>query len=113
MEENTVPPQSSAQSSAQSSSFILPPHSNKMLVSIICALLCFRLGGIIAIVHSAKSNNLYNTATLSPDDYTKQMLYYQSEASNKSAHTWIVISLIVAVIYWIIVIILVIAQLSS
>ena len=85
---------------------MLPPHNNRLLLSIICAILCFRLGGIIAIVYSAKSNNLYNTAMLSPDNQTKQLLYYQSETNNKSAQTWIIISLIVAVIYWSIVIIL-------
>ena len=102
MEENQATPQATA----PRSSFILPPHSNKMAMSIICTLFCCLIGGIIAIIYSSKTNNLYNSAMLSNDDSMKQNLYYQSEASNKTAKTWITISIICGVIYVIAVIIL-------
>lgn len=95
MEENQATPQSTA----PKSSLILPPHSNKMAMSIICTLFCCLIGGVIAIINSSKSNSLYNTAMLSNDDSMKQMLYYQSEAKNKTAKTWITISLIFGVFY--------------
>ena len=102
MEENQV----TSQTATPKSSYILPTHSNRMAMSIICTLFCCLIGGIIAIVNSSKSNNLYNSAMLSNDDSMKQNLYYQSEASNKTAKTWIIISLICGVIYVIVLIIL-------
>ena len=95
MEEIHVTPQTTA----SKPSFILPPHSNRMALSIICTLFCCLIGGIIAIIYSSKSNSLYNSAMFSNDDSMKQNLYYQSEASNKTAKTWITISLICGAIY--------------
>lgn len=91
MEENQVTPQTPQQGSA----FILPPHSNKMAWSIICTLFCCLIGGIIAIINSSKSNSLYNSAMISTDNAVRSNLYYQSETSNKTAQTWITISLII------------------
>ncbi|MBQ1648163.1 MAG: CD225/dispanin family protein [Bacteroidales bacterium] len=99
MELNLETPQSKPQ-------FVLPPHSNKMAMSIICTVFCCLVGGIIAIINSSKSNNLYNNAVMTNDDSLKQSLYMQSEASNKTAQTWITISLVVGIIYVIAVIIL-------
>lgn len=76
---------------------ILPPHSNKMVLSIICTIFCCLLGGIIAIVYSSKSNNLYNAAMCSNDVALRQSLYYQSVSCNKTATTWIIISIIVGI----------------
>ena len=89
------------------SSFVLPPHSNKMAMSIICTLLCCLVGGIIAIIYSSKSNSLYNSALYTSDDTMKQNLYYQSESSNKTAQTWITICIISGVVYILGIIILV------
>ena len=75
-------------------------------MSIICTLFCCLIGGIIAIINSSKSNNLYNSAMLTTDDSMKSNLYYQSETSNKTAQTWITISLITGAIYIIALIIL-------
>lgn len=80
------------------SSFMLPPHSNQMALAIICTLFCCLIGGIIAIVKSSQSNTLYNNAVLATDDSLKQDLYYQSEESNRTARTWIIISLIFGVL---------------
>ncbi len=86
--------------------YILPAHSNKMAMSIICTLFCCLIGGIIAIINSSKSNNLYNSALLANDDSLKQNLYMQSEAANKTAQTWNIISLIVGILYVIFIVIL-------
>ena len=85
---------------------ILPPHSNKMAMSIICTLFCCLIGGIIAIIYSSKSNSAYTAAIMSSDDDLKGNLYYQSEKYNKTAQTWITISLITGLIYVIIMIVL-------
>ncbi|MBO4916313.1 MAG: CD225/dispanin family protein [Bacteroidales bacterium] len=74
--------------------FILPPHNNRMAMSIICTIVCCLVGGIIAIVYSAKSNELYTSATVASDDSLKQSLYLQSEQKNRTARTWIIISII-------------------
>lgn len=73
---------------------IILPHSNKLALSIVCTLFCCLIGGIIAIIYSSKSNNLYNSAILAEDESMKMILYTQSEASNKTAQTWITISLV-------------------
>lgn len=91
MEEIQITPQPEV----KQPSFFLPPHKNKMVLSIIVTLCCCLIGGIIAIINSSKSNNLYNSALFATDDATKQMLYAQSEASNATAQTWITISLVV------------------
>lgn len=95
MEEVQINPQVSEPKAA----FILPPHKNKMALSVICTLFCCLIGGIIAIVKSSKSNSLYNSALIASDDSLKASLYSQSEASNKTAQTWITISLICGGIY--------------
>ena len=76
-------------------------------MSIICTLFCCLVGGIIAIVNSSKSNNLYNSALFADSDAMKSNLYIQSEACNKTAQTWITISLIFGAIYVIVGVILV------
>ena len=86
--------------------YILPAHSNKMAMSIICTLFCCLIGGIIAIINSSKSNNLYNSALMANDDSLKQNLYMQSEAANKTAQTWNIISLVVGILYVIFIVIL-------
>lgn len=91
MDETQVTPQTTQ----HGPSFVLPPHSNKMAWSIICTLFCCLVGGIIAIINSSKSNSLYSSAMISSDDSVRSNLYYQSEASNKTAQTWITISLII------------------
>ena len=98
--------QATPQTATQKSSFILPPHSNKMALSIVCTVFCCLIGGIIAIVNSSKSNNLYNSAMLSTDDSMRSALYYQSESSNKTAQTWITVSLISGGVYMIVIFIL-------
>lgn len=89
-----------------SQTVILPPHKNKMAMSIICTLFCFIIGGIVAMINAAKANELYNNALLSSDSSIKTTLYYQSEAKNKAAQTWITISIIIGIIDVIIAIIL-------
>lgn len=91
---------------AQGSGFILPPHKNKMAMSIICTLFCCLIGGIVAIVYASKSNSLYESAMFASDNSLRQNLYFQSEMSNKTAQTWITISLITGLLYVILMIIL-------
>lgn len=81
------------------SKFLLPAHSNKMVLSVICTLFCCLIGGIIAIINSSKSNSLYNSAMFASDDALKQSLYYESEAKNKTAQTWITVSLVCGAVY--------------
>ena len=95
-----------SQSQYNQPQYILPAHKNKMAMSIICTLFCCLIGGIIAIINSSKSNNLYNSALLANDDSLKQNLYMQSEAANKTAQTWNIISLIVGILYVIFIVIL-------
>ena len=103
---NTGTAQAAPQTTAPGTSFILPPHSNKLTMSILCLLFCCLLGGIFAIVYSSKSNNLYNSAMASTDDLTRQNLYNQSVTANKTAKTWITISIITGIIYAIVIFIL-------
>lgn len=70
----------------------VPFHSNRLVMAILCTLFCCQIGGIIAIVYSARSNSTYRSAMFSPDDATRQSLYYQSEQENKTAKTWIIVS---------------------
>lgn len=81
---------------------VLPPHSNKMVWAILCTIFCCLVGGIVAIVYSAESNSLYNSALMSLNDQTRQNLYYESERKNKTAQTWIIISLVFGCLYFII-----------
>ena len=73
--------------------FILPPHNNLMVWAILITLLCCLVGGIIAIVYSANSNSAYRNALITQDEALKQTLYYESEKENKTAKTWIFISI--------------------
>lgn len=84
---------------------ILPPHSNKMIMSIICTVFYCLISGIIAIVKSSRSNSLYNTAMITSDNNLKQCFYLQSEQENKSAQTWITLSLISGILYILLIII--------
>jgi len=81
---------------------VLPPHNNKMVWSILCTIFCCLVGGIAAIIYSSKSNSLYNAALISSDDSLRQSLYYQSEDKNKTAQTWITVSIICGIIAFLI-----------
>lgn len=70
----------------------VPFHSNRLVMAILCTLFCCQIGGIIAIIYSARSNSTYRSALFSSDDATRQSLYYQSEQENKTARTWIIVS---------------------
>ena len=85
---------------------VLPPHGNKMVWAIRCTLFCCMVGGIVAIVYSAESNSLYNSALLSLDDQSRQNLYYLSEKKNKTAQTWIIVSIVWGCLYLILLMIL-------
>ncbi len=98
MENNQTENQPISNNSSNTTFNILPPHSNKMVLSIICTIFCCLLGGIIAIVYSSKSNNLYNAAMCSNDAALRQSLYYQSESCNKTATTWIIISIVFGIL---------------
>ena len=76
----------------------LPPHANKMMWSVLCTVFCCLLGGIFAIVYSSRSNGLYNSALVASDPTLQQSLYYQSEKANKTAQTWITISIIAGIL---------------
>ena len=65
---------------------------DRLVLSILCTLFCCQIGGIVAIIYSARSNSTYRSAMFAPDDSTRQALYYQSEQENKTARTWIIIS---------------------
>ena len=96
---STVP---EVQVSKNSSGIIIPSHSNMMAMSIICTIFCCIIGGIIAIVNSSSSNSLYNSAILTENDDLKQSLLLQSEAKNRTAKIWIIISLVPGVLLWVI-----------
>lgn len=105
--------QSDAVSKTETPQIIIPAHSNKMAMSIICTLFCCLIGGIIAIVNSSKSNSLYNQAMFSTDDVIKASLYQQSEKTNKTAQTWITVSIITGIIVYLAYIIIVVVLGSS
>jgi len=74
---------------------MIPIHSDKMVWAILVTIFCCLVGGIIAIVKSAQSNSLYNSAILARDNDVRNTLFAQSEEKNRSANTWIIISVIV------------------
>lgn len=86
------------QSAPQNSSFALPPHQNKMIWAVLVTIFCCLAGGIGAIIYASKSNSAYNSALITNDDAMKQNLYFQSEQNNKTANTWIIVSVIVGLI---------------
>ena len=73
-------------------------HSNRMVWAILSTIFCCLIGGIVAIIHSSKSNSLYNSALLTTDDNMQQSFYIQSEQENRSAKNWIVASIIFGII---------------
>ena len=75
-------------------------------MSIIVTIFCCLIGGIIAIINSSKSNELYNNAVLTSDEDLKQKLFLQSEQKNKTAQTWITVSLVVGIVWVLLYIIL-------
>ncbi|MCQ2153408.1 MAG: CD225/dispanin family protein [Bacteroidales bacterium] len=79
---------------------VLPPHSNKMFMSVVCTLFCCVLTGIIAIVMSAQSNSLYREALCAQDNSLRQSLYYESESRNRTAKIMNIISIIVGTGLW-------------
>ena len=97
MEENLQFKEPVIQTSS-SSSFILPPHKNRMVMSVLCTLFCCQIGGIIAIIYSSKSNSAYNSANYCTDNNAKMTLYNQSEQYNNTAKTWIIVSLITGIV---------------
>lgn len=88
--------------SQTSSTFVLPPHNNLMIWSILATLFCCLVGGIVAIVYSANSNSAYRNAMITTDPALKQSLYNESEAENKKAKTWLWVSIGVALVGWIV-----------
>lgn len=99
-------PQVVQQPQPATSNVIIPPHSNKMTMSIVVTIFCCLIGGIIAIINSSKSNELYNNAVLTSDEDLKQKLFLQSEQKNKTAQTWITVSLVVGIVWVLLYIIL-------
>ena len=93
-----------------SPSFILPAHSNKLALSIICTIFCCQIGGIVAIIYSSNSNSLYNSALHATDDDLRYSLYLQSEEKNRTARIWIIVSLAFGVLYMSILLILALAH---
>ena len=89
--------------SQTSSSYVLPPHNNLMIWSILATLFCCLVGGIVAIVYSANSNSAYRNAMITTDPALKQSLYNESEAENKKAKTWLWVSvgacLLIIIVY--------------
>lgn len=83
---------------SKSNSFILPPHKDLMIWSILITIFCCLVGGIIAIIYSSKSNSAYNRSIVAQEDYAKQSFYNESEQNNKTARTWIIISVVVGVL---------------
>ncbi|MDO4736821.1 MAG: CD225/dispanin family protein [Bacteroidia bacterium] len=83
----------------------LPPHSNMMVWSILVTIFCCLVGGIVAIVYSARSNDLYNCAVMTQDERMRQYLYNESVNKNSTAKTWILISVlamvIIAILYFV------------
>lgn len=81
---------------------ILPPHSNKLAWAIICTLCCCIPGGIVAIIYACKSNSLYDDARFVLDnDIRRESLYLESEKANRTANTWIIVSVVLSLIVWI------------
>ena len=74
------------------------PHKNKMVWAVLSTIFCCLLGGIFAIIHSSKSNSLYNSAILTTDDGLRQTLYLQSEEQNRKAGTWILVNIIIGLV---------------
>lgn len=85
--------------------YYLPSHSNYMIWSILCTIFCCQIGGIIAIVYSVQSNNLYNCALAASDEYLRNKMFNESEQKNRTARIWLFISggwVILFAIIWII-----------
>lgn len=78
--------------------FIIPPHSNRMALSILCTIFCCQIAGIIAIIYSSRSNQMYDSAMVAIDEKTKQNMYLQSESANKTALTWLIIALVFGIL---------------
>lgn len=76
----------------------LPPHDNKMVKSVLATLFCCLIGGVVAIIYSAKSNKLYNMAMYSGDPALRQQLYLESVRKNATASTWLMASVIAGLI---------------
>lgn len=69
-----------------------------MVWSILATIFCCLVGGIISIVYSSQSNGQYNDAMMASDSAIKQQLYFSSESKNRTAKTWLIISLIVGIL---------------
>ena len=102
-----------SQAQLSSANILLPSHSNNMIMAILCTLFCCLVGGIIAIVQSSRSNDLYDCALMTSDSGVKQSLFMESEKKNSSARTWIIISIAFGVISDVVLIILITAGILS
>jgi|GEM_PF-1379285 len=78
--------------------YVIPSHSNRMAMAILCTIFCCLIGGIVAIVKAAESNKLYSSAIYAADDTIKQSLFMQSEEKNRQARAWIIASIVVGVL---------------
>ncbi|MGM9787632.1 MAG: CD225/dispanin family protein [Candidatus Cryptobacteroides sp.] len=87
---------------------ILPPHKNKLAWAIISTLCCCIPGGIVSIVYACKSNSLYDDARfVQDDDVRREALYLESEKANRTANTWIIVSVVLSLIFWIVYMVLI------
>lgn len=78
------------------------PHSNKLAWSILITIFCCVPAGVVSIVHSAISNNMYDRYLEATDEQEKMKFYALSERKNKIAGTWITIGIICGLAYLII-----------
>lgn len=69
-----------------------------MVLSVLCAVFCCLIGGIVAAIYSSKSNTAYNTASFTTDPTLRDQFYMQSESYNNTAKTWIIVSLVAGAI---------------
>lgn len=86
----TIDPQPETHHSEQR--YYIPSHSNYMIWAILCTLFCCQIGGIIAIVYSLQSNDLYNCALAASDEYIRNKMFRESESKNRTAKIWLFIS---------------------
>lgn len=80
-----------------------------MVVAILTTVFCCLVSGIIAIIHAAKSNELYNSALYASDPSLKQSLYIESEDRNQKARTWNIVGIVVGLVVLILYIVLIAA----
>ncbi|MCQ2138681.1 MAG: CD225/dispanin family protein [Bacteroidales bacterium] len=109
MEDFNNPIQETPQQEVPPTPVQLPPHKNRLVFAILGTIFCCLVSGIIAIIHSAKANELYNSSLYATDPSLKQSLYLESEVRNNKARTWNIVSLVFGLIGLIVYIILIAA----